>query len=70
VPTHNKIIDEFTHLDISRQRRYQLRAERDKRCRICGSSVLTGFKLCAVHHEEHLLRCRRTPVNLSPADLI
>jgi hypothetical protein len=30
------IHDEFTSLPYSRQRKYQLRCERDKRCQSCG----------------------------------
>jgi len=34
------IQDEFTHLRISRQRKYQLRMQRDQRCTECGESAV------------------------------
>ncbi len=43
-----KIKDEFTDLNISRQRKYQLRKLRDKRCTECGSPALTGSR-CLKH---------------------
>ncbi len=36
------IIDEFTSLNISRQRRFQLRRNRDGLCRICSAPVETA----------------------------
>jgi hypothetical protein len=47
------IIDEFTHLPISRQRKYQLRQERDGRCSLCGEPALSA-SLC----RKHLVRRR------------
>jgi hypothetical protein len=44
----NKIIDEFTNLPISRQRKYQLRMERDKRCTISGAPGAVGAR-CVKH---------------------
>jgi len=40
------IIDEFTQLKVSRQRKYQLRMQRDKRCSECraGDARHTVFK--------------------------
>jgi hypothetical protein len=43
-----KIHDEFTSLDISRQRKYQLRKQRDKLCTECGEPVLAGSR-CLKH---------------------
>jgi hypothetical protein len=37
------IKDEFTYLPISRQRKYQLRMQRDKKCTECGEPVLMGI---------------------------
>jgi hypothetical protein len=42
------ILDEFTHLPISRQRRYQLRKKRDGRCTECGAPADKG-PLCLKH---------------------
>ena len=47
------IIDEFTHLQISRQRKYQLRMQRDKRCTECGAPAVEGSR-CV----KHLVRAR------------
>lgn len=42
------IQDEFTHLNISRQRKYQLRMSRDRRCTECGEPVVAGSR-CLKH---------------------
>ena len=42
------IQDEFTHLPISRQRKYQLRMQRDRRCTICGEPAAMGSR-CVKH---------------------
>jgi hypothetical protein len=42
------IMDEFTHLPISRQRKYQLRMRRDKRCSECGEPAAQGSR-CVKH---------------------
>jgi len=42
------IVDEFTQLPISRQRKYQLRMRRDKRCIICGEPAAES-SLCLKH---------------------
>lgn len=42
------IIDEFSHLNISRQHRYQLRRKRDGKCIICGK-VATTQSHCDFH---------------------
>jgi hypothetical protein len=42
------IIDEFTALPISRQRKYQLRMQRDQRCSECGEPALQGSR-CVKH---------------------
>jgi hypothetical protein len=41
--------DEFTDLPISRQRKYQLRMQRDKRCHICGEPLVGSGFLCLKH---------------------
>jgi hypothetical protein len=47
------IKDEFTHLKLSRQRKYQLRMERDNRCTECGEPVIQGSRCL-----KHLVRAR------------
>jgi hypothetical protein len=42
------IQDEFTYLPISRQRKYQLRMKRDKRCTECGEPAAEGSR-CVKH---------------------
>src|SRR6266566_10080465 len=42
------IIDEFTALPISRQRKYQLRMQRDQRCSECGEPAAQGSR-CVKH---------------------
>ncbi len=42
------IKDEFTHLKVSRQRKYQMRMKRDKRCTKCGEPAAQG-SLCLKH---------------------
>src|SRR6516165_8801427 len=42
------IQDEFTCLPISRQRKYQLRKKRDKRCTECGAPAIRGVR-CLKH---------------------
>jgi len=43
-----RIEDEFTLLPISRQRKYQLRMQRDGRCTECGESAAKGSR-CVKH---------------------
>lgn len=47
------IQDEFTELPISRQRKYQLRKQRDQRCTECGAPVIRGSRCL-----KHLIRAR------------
>lgn len=47
------IQDEFTHLKISRQRKYQLRKSRDRKCTECGAPVIHGSRCL-----EHLVAAR------------
>ena len=42
------IQDEFTNLPISRQRKYQLRMQRDRRCTECGEPAAQGSR-CLKH---------------------
>ena len=48
-----RIEDEFTHLRISRQRKYQLRMLRDKRCTECGEAAVQGSRCL-----KHLIKAR------------
>lgn len=65
------IQDEFTMLDISAQRKYQLRRERDGLCRLCGEPAETGFGYCVKHRREQLRRHRLWRVSQdNPQDLI
>jgi len=48
-----RIKDEFTRLKISRQRKYQLRMKRDKRCTECGQPAAEGSRCL-----EHLVMAR------------
>lgn len=50
---NKRIEDEFTHLKISRQRKYQLRMLRDKRCTECGAPAVQGTRCL-----KHLIRAR------------
>jgi hypothetical protein len=43
-----RIQDEFTALPISRQRKYQLRMQRDRRCTECGEAAVHGSR-CLKH---------------------
>ena len=47
------IKDEYTTLPISRQRKYQLRMQRDKRCTECGEPAALGSRCLA-----HLIKAR------------
>jgi hypothetical protein len=47
------IKDEFTDLPISRQRKYQMRMKRDKRCTECGEPAVEGSRCL-----EHLIKAR------------
>lgn len=42
------IIDEFSDLPVSRQRKYQLRKKRDRRCTECGAPAPKGSR-CLKH---------------------
>jgi hypothetical protein len=47
------IEDEFTDLPISRQRKYQLRMQRDQRCTECGEPAVKGSRCL-----KHLVKAR------------
>ena len=48
-----RIEDEFTNLTISRQRKYQLRKQRDRRCTECGAPAAEGSRCL-----QHLIKAR------------
>jgi hypothetical protein len=47
------IEDEFTHLPISRQRKYQLRMQRDQCCTECGEPAVQASRCL-----KHLIKAR------------
>ena len=54
------ILDEFSNLPVSRQRKWQLRRERDGFCRICGVKRATVGVFCAYHADpDHRPRARK-----------
>jgi hypothetical protein len=48
-----RIEDEFTHLPVSRQRKYQLRMQRKHRCTECGEPAVQGSRCL-----KHLVKAR------------
>jgi hypothetical protein len=48
-----RIQDEFTELSISRQRKYQLRMQRERRCTECGAPAIKGSRCL-----KHLVKAR------------
>jgi len=48
-----RIEDEFTELPVSRQRKYQLRMQRDQRCTECGEPAVQGSRCL-----KHLVKAR------------
>lgn len=62
------IQDEFTMLEVSPQRKYQMRRERDGRCRICGRK---GAPYCPPHAERQKRLCTEAARLLAhPEDVI
>lgn len=65
----SKIIDEFTNLNISRQRKYQLRKAKIKCCAICGKPIEHFAWFCDEHYwysrEYHRKRlgCKKRSLN-------
>jgi hypothetical protein len=47
------ISDEITGLSISRQRRYQLRKRRDRKCIRCGQDAVNAGYFCETHRQIH-----------------
>lgn len=48
------IKDEFADLDVSRQRRYQLRKSAKGLCPQCGKPALKDMRFCATCHPKHM----------------
>lgn len=48
-----RVVDEFAHLPISPQRRYQLRRRRDNGCSECGEPAIMGTRCL-----KHLVKAR------------
>ncbi len=53
------IQDEFTNLNVSRQRKYQLRHQRDQSCIICGNLELATATHCERHARAQSVRNAR-----------
>jgi hypothetical protein len=45
-----RIVDEFTDLEVSRQRKWQLRRAKEGKCIKCGAAAAPGSGLCVRHH--------------------
>lgn len=54
----DKIIDQFSDLPMSRQRKYQLRKASRGLCQICTKPVMTGLTLCPTHVAIQAMRGR------------
>jgi len=52
-----EIQDEFTHLKISRARKWQMRQEAKGKCRLCPKKSVDGYH-CKEHQKAHRERCR------------
>jgi hypothetical protein len=50
-----RILDEFTDLELSRQRKWQLRRAKEGRCIKCGATAAPGSGLCVKHHVQTAL---------------
>jgi hypothetical protein len=59
-----QIQDEFTKMRISRQRKYQLRRERDGKCRVCGSPC--DGALCIRHRKLQRKATKRMVLSRKP----
>jgi hypothetical protein len=59
-----RIQDEFTHLRVSRQRKYQLRMQRDKRCTECGRCRPRRTLLGAVFDVNNPMKVGEEPVGI------
>ncbi len=57
-----RIEDEFTHLNVSKQRKYQLRKKRDRRCEICGAPAIAAGR-CLDHMIDARERLRKKKGN-------
>lgn len=53
-----KIKDKFADLKVSRQRKWQLRKRREKRCQVCGQKAVTAMH-CLKHAISERERGRR-----------
>jgi hypothetical protein len=49
------ILDEFTALPVSRQRKWQLRRRKEGRCLICGTAARLSGERCAPCRTTHAL---------------
>lgn len=51
--SRKRILDQFAHLDVSRQRKYQLRQAAQHKCMICGKPEVMKA-LCEKHYKRAL----------------
>jgi len=63
-----EIVDEFSHLPVSRQRKWQLRQMAKGGCRICGQTAISGGYCLKhlVHEREYCAErfgCKRENLN-------
>ena len=56
VEVGKRIDDEFTHLQISRQLRWQLRRAKEGKCIICARCAIPGTARCRKHHVQQALQ--------------
>lgn len=63
--TTNKIIDKFSDLPISRQRKYQLRNKVYGLCILCSEKAVPGMSRCLKHEKKRLeqIRLRTLAIN-------
>lgn len=61
--TTKKIIDEFTDLPISRQRKYQLRRVKKGVCISCGRPLFLGGRFCEKHYNRNQQVARKREGN-------
>jgi len=62
--------DEFTNLDITRQRRYQLRHEKAKVCRACPKKAVEGSSYCPRCLKKQRRLCSGRERKPNPMDLV
>ena len=56
-----KIVDEFTDLPVSRQRKWALRKHKEKKCIICGKDRVVAF-YCEFHRKDSNARTLKSKI--------